>query len=270
MWDEDALPEAAQGEIMARSRMIKPDFWDDEKLAGVSMQSRLVFIALLNYSDDYGVVRGNNAWLKNKIFPFENIELSKFSDWVQELKSINVIIPFTADSEMYLYIKNFAKHQKINRPSETRNPKPPQDILMECSWSAHGVLMDEVEEEEEEEREVEIEEEEESVKGETSSSAKRTQVSSKRKIKITEEEWLTAIKANPAYEGLNIEAIKGKCEAWCMTKGKVMTRARLLNWLNREDKPLSGGNGKKPYSKNSAVAMAMIEQLRQGKNNAQS
>jgi hypothetical protein len=57
--------------------------------------------------------------------------------------------------------------------------------------------------------------------------------------KLSDDEWMSQIKANPAYEGINIETLKGKMDAWCMTKGKKPTRARLLNWLNREEKPMA-------------------------------
>jgi hypothetical protein len=57
--------------------------------------------------------------------------------------------------------------------------------------------------------------------------------------KMTDEEWITSLKANPAYQGLNIEVLQSKMEAWCNLKGKKPTRARLLNWLNREDKPMA-------------------------------
>jgi uncharacterized protein YdaU (DUF1376 family) len=59
--------------------------------------------------------------------------------------------------------------------------------------------------------------------------------------KLTDEEWLESLKSNPAYVGLDIQVIKGKCEAWCANKGKIFTRARFLNWLNREERPMTGG-----------------------------
>jgi len=45
--------------------MIKTEFWDDEKLATISRDARLTYIALWNFSDDYGVVKGHHARLEN-------------------------------------------------------------------------------------------------------------------------------------------------------------------------------------------------------------
>ncbi len=58
--------------------------------------------------------------------------------------------------------------------------------------------------------------------------------------KMTDEEWTAQIKANPAYEGIDIDRLIGKCQAWCNTHGRQLTRARILNWLNREEKPFKG------------------------------
>jgi len=57
---------------------------------------------------------------------------------------------------------------------------------------------------------------------------------------LSDEEWLESLKANKAYEGLDIEKVHGKLLAWCELKGKKPTRARLLNWLNREERPMTG------------------------------
>ena len=131
---------------MARSRMIKPEFWDDEKLATqTSRDARLTFIGLWNHSDDYGVVKGNAGWLKNHIFPYEDsLSTQKFSGWLTELESGSWIVPFTADNEKFYFIRNFLKHQFVNRPSKQRNPIPPDNII-DGSMTAHGVLIDEIE-----------------------------------------------------------------------------------------------------------------------------
>ena len=130
---------------MARSRMIKPEFWDDEKLAKASRDARLIFIGLWNHSDDYGVVKGNVVWLKNHILPYEDsLSIQKFSGWLTELEKGGWIIKFDADGESFYFIRNFLRHQSINRPSKQRNPIPP-DNINDYSLNIHGVLTDETE-----------------------------------------------------------------------------------------------------------------------------
>lgn len=69
---------------------------------------------------------------------------------------------------------------------------------------------------------------------------------SNNKIKLTDEEWIESLKSNIAYKGIDINILYGKMVAWCEVKGKKPTRARLLNWLNREEKPMQGKLNNKP------------------------
>ena len=129
---------------MARTRSIKPEFWDDEKLTSISRDARLTFIGMWNNSDDYAVVKGHPLWLKNKIFPYDEIKPAEFQRWLQELENIKCILPYEANGEKYYYIRTFGKHQTINRPSQVKNPQPP-DTLTEGSVSPTGGLRAETE-----------------------------------------------------------------------------------------------------------------------------
>jgi len=123
-----------EGWIMARSRILKPEFWSDEKLAQVSREVRLTFAGLWTCSDDYGVTKGHPAWLKSQIFPYDtDLTLTQFQEWLSDLERIGVIDPFTADGESFFYIRNFSEHQKVDRPSKMRNPPCPRDILAKPS-----------------------------------------------------------------------------------------------------------------------------------------
>lgn len=107
---------------MPRNRMIKPDFWNDEKLGKESEAIQLTFIGTWNYSDDYGVVRANHVWLKNQIYPYkENLRLETFSKWLEALEKMGMLIKFTVRGEQYYYIRTFRLHQSVEKPSKTRN-----------------------------------------------------------------------------------------------------------------------------------------------------
>lgn len=116
---------------MSRNRMIKPEFWEDEKLATISRDSRLLYIGLWNMSDDFGVVRGSSVWLKNNIFPYdENLTAINIHDWLKELEGLERLIAFDGNGEKYYYMPKFKRHQKIKHPSKhKRNPIPPESIV---------------------------------------------------------------------------------------------------------------------------------------------
>ncbi len=114
---------------MARIRTIKPEFWDDEKLATIPRDARLLFIGMWNFSDDYGVVKGHPTWIKNKVFPYDDIKQSQFNEWLITLEKIRAIIAFDHNGEKFYYIRTFSDHQRVDKPSQTRNPEAPADIL---------------------------------------------------------------------------------------------------------------------------------------------
>jgi hypothetical protein len=116
---------------MARIRCIKPEFWDDQKMATISRDARLVYVGTWSHSDDHGVCRANPTFLKNKIFPHEEIPIEQFSGWLKELKMLKRIKPFSMNGESYFYLPHFKNHQRISHPSQTRYPSPPSSFLKE-------------------------------------------------------------------------------------------------------------------------------------------
>ncbi len=114
---------------MARSRMIRPEFFSDEKLGTLSRDSRLLFAGLWVTSDDYGVTKGHPAWLRSQIFPYDNdLDIPKIEDWLDELSLLGLIEEFRVNSERYYNISNFLEHQKIHNPSKARNPEFTEDL----------------------------------------------------------------------------------------------------------------------------------------------
>ena len=94
---------------MARNRMIQHTFWEDDKLADVSIVARHFFVGLWNFADDEGYLRCSHRWLKAKCFPYDDVDVESL---LNELLGIGVVV---IQNEV-LHIKNFLKHQSINRP----------------------------------------------------------------------------------------------------------------------------------------------------------
>jgi len=78
---------------------------------------------------------------------------------------------------------------------------------------------------------------------------KRTSKTHTRVGDMSDQEFLAYLSGNPAYEGIDIPMLMAKMQSWCLVKGKEPTRARLVNWLNREDRPIKGkDNGSHPLN----------------------
>ncbi len=140
---------------MARIRTVKPEFWTDEKVVECSIPARLLFIGLFNFANDMGCLERSPKRLKMQIFPADALDCEPL---IQELITHGLLTEYSVNDVCYLQIKGFLKHQKINRPSASKIPLPPefteskagkeekrapnQGGLSEDSVNPHGGLTD--------------------------------------------------------------------------------------------------------------------------------
>ena len=126
---------------MARIRTIKPEFWEDEKLAKLPVYARLLFIGTWNFADDNGALLANPVLMKSHIFPYEDIGISTISEWIDMLVENGMLIRTTYNGKDYLVIRKFLIHQKINRKSIRINlPLPVVLQVIDEYNKTHGVL----------------------------------------------------------------------------------------------------------------------------------
>lgn len=105
---------------MARNRMIKTEFWADEKIGSCTPVAQLLFIGSWNFADDSGVCRANDIYLRNNIFSYSACSLKSIKSALEQLREKGLILLGDFKGEKYLYIINFLKHQKIDTPSKFR------------------------------------------------------------------------------------------------------------------------------------------------------
>ncbi|MDR7942216.1 DnaT-like ssDNA-binding domain-containing protein [Enterobacter soli] len=108
---------------MARIRTVKPEFWTDEKVVECSIPARLLFIGLFNFANDLGCLERSPKRFKMQILPADSIDCEPL---IRELITQGLLIEYSVNGGDYLCIKGFSKHQKINRPSATKIPLPPE------------------------------------------------------------------------------------------------------------------------------------------------
>lgn len=108
---------------MARIRTVKPEFWTDEKVVECSISARLLFIGLFNFADDKGCLERSPKRIKMQVFPADTIDCEPL---IMELIAHGLLSEYSVNGSHYLQIPGFLKHQKINRPSNSNIPLPPQ------------------------------------------------------------------------------------------------------------------------------------------------
>jgi len=83
------------------------------------VSARLLLVASLNFADDYGGLDRSAKQLKAQAFPYDQIDCEPL---IQELIRVGMLIQYEVNNRMYLHIKGFQKHQKVEKPAKPRIP----------------------------------------------------------------------------------------------------------------------------------------------------
>ena len=112
---------------MARNRTIKPEFFSDEVTGALTEHSQLLFLASLTIADCLtGNCPANAGALRGAAFPQKDYTKKQVEIWIAEIEGTSIVLPYMVHGQKYWHIKNFLKHQYINRPSKTlKCPLPP-------------------------------------------------------------------------------------------------------------------------------------------------
>ena len=119
--------------MTGRIRTIKPEWLEDELLAGASNEARVLSVGLILMADDYGRGRANIATIAADAWRFAMAQddgahaaevLAMASRAFRELLAIRFVIDYEVDRQRYFAIRNWNKHQKVDRPSKPRIPAP--------------------------------------------------------------------------------------------------------------------------------------------------
>lgn len=105
---------------MARIRTIKPDFWTDGTIIGLSAMARLFYIGTWNFSlCDRGHLPDDAIGLKLKILPADDVDPYAL---IGELLSTGRLIRRRSGGRTYLYNPRLGEHQKTDARWQSRCP----------------------------------------------------------------------------------------------------------------------------------------------------
>lgn len=109
---------------MARIRTIKPEFWDSPDTAKASLRARLLYIAMWNLADDYGIGDGNYKRMIGFAFPNDEIGVSEIPRLIAEVSSSFSVMFFEYEGRPYYWIPSWETHQRTEKRAKQRVPFP--------------------------------------------------------------------------------------------------------------------------------------------------
>lgn len=109
---------------MARIRTIKPETLSDPKAARLSDGAWRLWIGMWTLADDAGRLPADPDWLHGQVFWARPCDMEPL---VKELTTSGHVRFYEANGERFAVVKNFNKHQKIDKPQPPKYPAPPDD-----------------------------------------------------------------------------------------------------------------------------------------------
>lgn len=90
--------------------------------------ARLLYIAMWNFADDYGVGVANPRELLGFAFPLdEDITVAQLRGWLADIGRVYGVVFFEVERRAYYAIPSWDRHQKIDHRSARKKPEPPEE-----------------------------------------------------------------------------------------------------------------------------------------------
>jgi hypothetical protein len=219
-------------------RILREGILTSEPINALSAHAELFYRRLMSIVDDFGRYEANPKLLRIYCYPLkiDVTSTDNISSWLSECEERGLIETYEADGKRYLEITKWRQELRNVRSkfpgrdgqftltgiSRTKAAPAHNGPHVGPTLDTRGVRVA-----------TESESESESL-GKSVSSAKPTQPAS-----VSDPEWINGLKSDPAYEGIDIERAIARCRRWCSENKKHLTRRRITNWLNKEDKPIA-------------------------------
>lgn len=111
---------------MARTRNIKPAFFDNEILGSIDPLARLLFIGLWTIADREGRLEDRPRKIKKTLLGYDDVTAEETSGMLQQLADGGFLIRYEVEGERYIQVVNFTKHQNPHmKEKESEIPPPP-------------------------------------------------------------------------------------------------------------------------------------------------
>lgn len=219
-----------------RIRSVKPEFWTDKRVASWDHFTRLFYIGLWSAADDHGRGSAEPSRLAAELFPYDlsrdtRETLAKVSGALARLSDDSRITVYEVDGEVFFEISKWAEHQRVDKPGKSRIPLPINDPATSSRDTRETLARHPSTEQ--------------GAGSRDQGSGIRAVVQRDDDSKLTDQQWIESLKSQKAYEGIDVDREVAKCKVWSDINKKQFSRRRVVNWLNRTEKPLNGvGKGK--------------------------
>ena len=107
---------------MARNRTISPDFWTWEAVIDCTLMTRLLFIGLWTFADDFGVQRLRPRTIRMQVFPGDEISNEQVRAMIDELALRGLVRIYEVEGLEYVEVVDWSQLQRVGKRARRRYP----------------------------------------------------------------------------------------------------------------------------------------------------
>lgn len=109
---------------MARRRLVDPNTWHSGHFKRLRFQQRLLWLGIITLADDEGKLKGEPAFIRAAIFPFDAISLKKIEQDLAQIQQEGLIERYALGGDLYIRIIKWNTYQKPSHPTPSKIPDP--------------------------------------------------------------------------------------------------------------------------------------------------
>jgi hypothetical protein len=115
---------------VSRIRTIKPEWRTDQKLGRAGLAARVLSVSLITAADDEGRGEWREHVMAADVFGYEPDPVACLREALAKLHGWYAIV-YEARGETYFQLLTWTKHQRVDRPTKSRLPEPPDFVPAE-------------------------------------------------------------------------------------------------------------------------------------------
>lgn len=126
---------------ISRIRSVRPKFFQEEDFLLLPLPVRMTFLGLMMFADDFGNESCNPALLKSALWPLEeSVTGESIEEHLVCLEDAGYLRLYTVGSRTYYAILDWLGWQRVDKPTESKVPKPPREPLANGSRAVRDPL----------------------------------------------------------------------------------------------------------------------------------
>jgi len=111
--------------------------WTDGRVLRLNTNmAKFIFVGLISQSDDEGIVEADAHVLKAALAL--KASTKSIDDALERITNVGLGVRYQENGQAFVFLPGFFKHQRLDRPTPTKHPRPPAELLAKYPWYVKG------------------------------------------------------------------------------------------------------------------------------------